>query len=108
MTEEEKKPKTLRDIAIEGYKKALAEAENCSEYLEWKNNLSLAERTKLYFLTSLYVPTTKEIMDNYERIIEKALNISSDGENKRKLTELKNWFDKIKNKYGKKKEIPEN
>lgn len=98
------KKKTLRDVVLEGYKKALAEAENCTEYIEWKNNLSLAERTKIYFMTTLYVPTTKEIFDNYERVIAKALDISSDPENKRKLTEMKEWFDKTKNKYKKKKE----
>ncbi len=96
--------KTLREIAVEGYKKALAEAENCTEYIEWRNNLSLVERTKIYFFTTVYEPTTKEIFDNYERIIEKALAISSDPENKRKLTEMKDWFDKTKNKYRKKKE----
>jgi hypothetical protein len=103
---EEKKKRTLREIVLEGYRATIAEAERCQEFIDWKNSLGPVQRLQLYVFQQR-TPTTQEIMEKYEEIFDRALELVKDNENRNRLLVKKQWFDGIKAKYGKKQQKKE-
>jgi hypothetical protein len=89
----------LTKILLDGYYKTLAELRRNQEYLDWYNNLGLMAKMKQDAFVKLLTPSAEQIIENYEKVFEFALQTVQETKNRNRLLIKKQWFDDKKERF---------